>query len=940
MRLRHTLLSLLAVALLAPSAAAAYPDCVERKRPIRLGLTELDRQREGRVLTLTLRSRALPGVTKVDVALPRRYDPSGRTRYPVLYWLHGAGSSYRDWVTAREGLALTENMPLIVVAPEGASTDSAGQRRNGGYMDWFGLERGQPGPPFAYESYHVRELIPFIDANFPTRASAAGRAVAGISMGGGGTRYAASFPGTFGYTGSFSGALMRAPTGDDCIAPDPAHAPSVWRDNSAIDLAGNMRGLRVFVRSGDGMPGPFDTVPIAPRQQTERAAFAAAQLFVGALGREGIGFDAEFYAGTHYHLYWQRELPEFVAWLRDQLRRPIRTPRRFEVENGRADFTAWGWSFRAHRRVREQVYLRVNGNALTATGSGRLDVLTPPRYRPHARYRVRIAGQLRSVRADRQGRLSFRLDLGPSHTRPQTRFDTAARRGWRTVSARIGRGQARVTQASAAEPIVTRAVPLPTSITEVQFPAWTAEGSGLIAAADSTAFSGTQLVTFKPDGSRLRCLTCAIWTGPELLKAFPFADGRRVLVRVGRQTPVTAADHGVLECAPSVLQCRKARMVPLLAPAARDPNVVQDQREFRIAPDGTHVAFTQLRRTDGGATVGVGVVGQLVRRKAIYRVANPRVVAVDGEVKNFTPDGREVLFARFHGAFEAGNPDDVAVDLRTGRERRVTHALDWDEDVDQSPRRFGGRRWLVVGSARGTGLLDTVSQVRRPTAIEAGLSALPFAVFTTRGAEIAEPWIVARGADRDGTLGQPLVPGAVAAGWNSRPNFTWNADGTAVTFWQLRADGATRVVVTSLPARHRDATTEPARASPEPRWAPALSGYVPPDPQDPIGRAGHVSGRMEVTTGPSPRPGYDRFIEVTYKNFADRAGFVIDGVERSYYDRPDIYGAPSLYSADLRVSGRHTGFLRATDVALSTEAIRGTIESRIDGRRLTLGPLP
>jgi S-formylglutathione hydrolase FrmB len=935
MRFRLALFSLLALAVLLPASAAAYPDCVERTKPIRLGLTELDRTRDGRAITLTLRSRALPGTTKVDVALPRGYDPSGRTRYPVLYWLHGSGSSYEDWIKTENGLAPMGDMPLIVVSPEGASDDAAGRRRNGSYMDWFGLEREDPGPAFAYESYHVRELIPFIDAHFPTRPTAGGRAVAGISMGGGGTRYAASFPGTFGYTGSFSGALARSPDSDNCIAPDPARIPIVWHDNSAIDLAGNMRGLRIFVRSGDGTPGPFDTEPIPSRQQTERAAFAAAQLFVGALRREGIGgFDAEFYPGTHHHPYWQRELPEFMAWLRAQLRRPVSTPREFEVENGRTDFTAWGWRFRAHRRVREEVYLRVKGGSVTATGSGKLDVLTPPRYRRGARYEVRIGGKPRLIRADRHGRLAFRIALGPSHTRQQTRFDDAARRGWRTVTARIG-VRAR---ASASERVAQQVVPLPGSITKVQFPNWTADGSRIIAAADSTEFAGTQLVTFAPDGSRLRCLTCAAWTGPPLLKVFPFGDGRRVLVRIGRQSAVAPADHGVVECAPSVSRCNRARVVPIVPPSAGDPNVIQDERELRIAPDGRHVALTQLRRTAGGSIVGLGVVGRLARGRAAYRVANARVVAVDGELKNFTPDGREVLFARFLGAFEAGNPDDVAVDLRSGRERRVTRALDWDEDVDQSPRRFRGRRWLVVGSARGTGLLETVSQVRRPTAIETGLSALPFAVFTAGTGGIAEPWVVPRDSDR---LGQPLAPGAAAAGWNSRPNFSWNPNGTAVVFWQFATEDRdrTRVVVARLPER-RGSARERVHPTPVARFAPRLAGYVPREPAVPAGRKGRVSGRMRVTSGPSARPGFERYIEVSYRHFADRRGFVIDGVERSYYDRPTLYGAPSLYSAALEVSGSHTGYLRATDVAISQGGIEGLIRSRVDGRRLVLGSPP
>jgi S-formylglutathione hydrolase FrmB len=421
------------------AAAAAWPECIERAQPIRLGLSQVSRAQRGRVVTLRLRSRALQGQTKVAVSLPRDYDRSGRTRYPVLYWMHGAGGSFQDWVERRDGLELMGDMPLIVVSPEGAATDASGTRRNGSYMDWFGLAPGDPGPAFAFESFHVRELIPFVDAHFPTRPTAAGRAVAGISMGGGGLRYAASFPGTFGYAGSLSGAVAHAPANQSCIRPDPARIPIVWRDNSAIDLARNLRGVRLFIRSGDGRPGPLDPVPPdADRLRTESVAYAGAQLLLDALRRERIGgVDAELYPGSHHEPYWRRELPELMAWLRARLRRPVGTRRSFDVENGRADFTAWGWRFQVRRRVRELVYLSVDGGAVSATGSGKLRVTTPPRYRARAVYLVRVGRRLRRIRADRTGRLKLALDLGASHTRQQTQFGPRATRGWRTVTARI-----------------------------------------------------------------------------------------------------------------------------------------------------------------------------------------------------------------------------------------------------------------------------------------------------------------------------------------------------------------------------------------------------------------------------------------------------------------------------------------------------------------------
>jgi acetyl esterase len=69
------------------------------------------------------------------------------------------------------------DLPLIVVMPDDGP--------DGGYSDWYGLRVGESGEPPAWETYHTRELIPYVDATFPTVASRGGRFVAGLSSGGG-----------------------------------------------------------------------------------------------------------------------------------------------------------------------------------------------------------------------------------------------------------------------------------------------------------------------------------------------------------------------------------------------------------------------------------------------------------------------------------------------------------------------------------------------------------------------------------------------------------------------------------------------------------------------------------------------------------------------------------------------------------------------------------
>ena len=390
----------------------------------------------------------------VDVLLPERFDRSGRTRYPVLYLLHGAGGSYTSWISDQHMRALISRLPMIVVMPNGSQNG-----QDGGYSDWFGLPPGASGAVPAWESFHVRELIPFVDAHFPTLRTPAGRAVAGISMGGGGAaKYAAEYPGTFGYAGSLSGEtnpelpVAEAFQPKSCKWGDPTAEEVVWRDNDSTNLASNFHGVRLFIRSGDGTPGRYDTPtpPTDPIQAAIRAvqlvveygAHLESEAFVSALHAADVGsVDAHFHPGSHSEPYWIDDMRAFVAWLGTQLRHPPRTRRAFSVASAHTSFTAWGWTFQLRRQVREFVYVTVTRDQLRATGSGGLDATTPGRYRPGTTYLVRFERSIESILADKRGRLHLRLDLGPSHTHRQTTFDSTATRGWRAMLVKLpGRG--------------------------------------------------------------------------------------------------------------------------------------------------------------------------------------------------------------------------------------------------------------------------------------------------------------------------------------------------------------------------------------------------------------------------------------------------------------------------------------------------------------------
>jgi poly(3-hydroxybutyrate) depolymerase len=481
-----------------------------------------------------------------------------------------------------------------------------------------------------------------------------------------------------------------------------------------------------------------------------------------------------------------------------------------------------------------------------------------------------------------------------------------------------------------AERITLRTVPLPAGVGGARFPWYSSSGERILFSAQPAGSGRVETLTIRADGSEFRCLTCGV--APEiaepLLKPIPFPDNRRVLIRVGEQNLAHAADHAVLECVPDVDNCAAAELVPIVIPPPGDAVVSQDQRELRVAPDGEHLGFTQVRETASGDGGFVAAVARLVRAEHEYELSDARVVSTRGELKQFTPDGQAVLVAAFTtNPYAAANPDVLRVDLTSGTESRVTYDPDYDEPLEFSP----DGTWYVVGGGRGSGLFATVSQLRRPNFIGAGLEPLVAALFIQYQEELIEPWLVRAGTERLGATGQLLNPASAQEGYGGRAIPNWHPDGTRIVFWEGSSNpavpptSATRIVVAQLDDRVAQGRPASGR-SPEPLWAAPLEGFVPPEAETPVSRAGHVSGTIDITAGPAAD---DRTaLEVTYRNFSDDGEWVIEGSERAEY-KGGLTGQTS-YTADLSLVGTHRGFLRAA-ATISVGGIAGSIDSEVDG---------
>lgn len=169
------------------------------------------------VKTFHLESRLMARKMPYNVIFPPAYETEKDARFPVLYFLHGLGGSYKGYT---EGTKISEYVAqhrIIIVFPEGG---------NGFYTD------SATRPDDKYESYIVGELIPEVDKTLRTLAARKARAVVGLSMGGyGALKFGLKYPDRF----SLAAAVY------------PATAAAAWRKPEDITSPADIKTVLLSV---------------------------------------------------------------------------------------------------------------------------------------------------------------------------------------------------------------------------------------------------------------------------------------------------------------------------------------------------------------------------------------------------------------------------------------------------------------------------------------------------------------------------------------------------------------------------------------------------------------------------------------------------------------------------------------------------------------------
>lgn len=254
---------------------------------------------------LTLKSDILTMERNFAVYLPPDYETSQRS-YPVLYLLHGMGDDQTGWIQFGEVLRITDKAilegiatPMIIVMPD-ANTKRVGYF-NSINNDW------------RYEDFFFEEFMPYIEKNYRIKSEKRFRAIAGLSMGGGGSfMYALHHPELFSsacplsaYVGplsvreakeSLSKYYHETNYDEDMLKPYyEKHNALSLIENSSVE---KLKSINWFIDCGD-----------------DDFLFEGNSLVHIALRKKNIPHEYRVRNGAHTWTYWRESLPVVLAFV-------------------------------------------------------------------------------------------------------------------------------------------------------------------------------------------------------------------------------------------------------------------------------------------------------------------------------------------------------------------------------------------------------------------------------------------------------------------------------------------------------------------------------------------------------------------------------------------------------------------------------------------------
>ncbi len=255
---------------------------------------------------LTMDSEILGMERKYAIYLPPGYEQSQR-HYPVLYLLHGGGDDQSGWVQFGEVQHIADKAiqdgtatPMIIVMPD-ANTKQRGYF-NDVNNDW------------RYEDFFFEELMPLVEEKYRIRKEKRSRAVAGLSMGGGGSFfYAMHRPDLFSSACPLS-ASLRSNTFEEYEKGLAENKVNVKNKSALKPYYDSHNALRqIELNSAEDMKSVkwyFDC-------GDDDFLYEGNSLVHIALRQKEIPHEFRIRDGGHSWTYWRESLPKVLAFVSD-----------------------------------------------------------------------------------------------------------------------------------------------------------------------------------------------------------------------------------------------------------------------------------------------------------------------------------------------------------------------------------------------------------------------------------------------------------------------------------------------------------------------------------------------------------------------------------------------------------------------------------------------
>jgi len=255
---------------------------------------------------LSLKSKILNSDRKYAIYLPGDYDYSNR-EYPVLYLLHGGGDDHTGWVqfgevksiadkTNREGISTS----MIIVMPDA-------QTGKKGYFNDIDNN-------WNYEDFFFQEFIPFIEKKYRIKSEKRYRAIAGLSMGGGGSfLYALRHPEMFSSSCPLSGDMGELSYGEFYNKNKEKYGKyrrekvfNYYSNHNALSVIQNqtienLKSVRWYIDCGDN-----------------DFLYEGNSMVHIALKKRGVPHEYRVRDGAHNWTYWRSALPEVLSFVSDK----------------------------------------------------------------------------------------------------------------------------------------------------------------------------------------------------------------------------------------------------------------------------------------------------------------------------------------------------------------------------------------------------------------------------------------------------------------------------------------------------------------------------------------------------------------------------------------------------------------------------------------------